>query len=346
MTLRVGIVGTGTIALDHAVTCQAVPKVELTAVCDISEPALNEFGDRYGISKRYTDLSEMLKSEQLDIIIVATWGPSHAEISIAAAQSGNVRAILCEKPISMTSAECEAMINAARANDVLLIEGYKWRHDPQHVRIKELIDEDRIGQVMSVQSTFSSPLVRFAEKDNWRYDRTRGGGSVFDTAGYIIHFARYVIDQEPNRVYATGSFIDSADADMSAAILLEFPSGATAQLTSSYQYGYCQATEVLGTKGWIRADLPFDQRSVREQEFVEEPDLPANLEIFYDTFETETLKFEPVDQFALQLEHVCDCLESGSPPRIPPEFSLSNMRIIDAIYESIESRMPVDIKVT
>jgi len=343
MTLSVGIVGTGTIALDHAVTCQADPNVELTAVCDISEQALNAFGDRHGISKRYTDLAELLENEQLDIIIVATWGPSHAEISIAAAKSGIVRAILCEKPISMTSDECEAMIKAARENNVLLIEGYKWRHDPQHIRIKELIDDDRIGRVMSVQSTFSSPLVRFAEEDNWRYDRTRGGGSVFDTAGYIIHFARFVIDEEPNRVYATGNFIDSADAEMSAAILLEFPRGATAKLTSSYEYGYCQATEVLGTKGWIRADLPFDQRSVREQEFVEEPDLPATLEIFYDTFETDTLKFEPVDQFALQLEHVYNCLESGATPRILPEFSLSNMRIIDAIYESIESKIPVDI---
>ena len=343
MALHVGIVGTGTIALDHAVTCQADPKVELTAVCDISEPALNAFGDRYRIPKRHTDLTEMLNDEQFDILIVATWGSSHADISISAAQSGNVRAILCEKPISMTSSECEAMITVARENNVILIEGYKWRHDPQHICIKTLIDEGRIGKVMSVQSTFSSPLVRFAEKNNWRYNRSRGGGSVFDAAGYIIHFARYVIGEEPNRVYATGSFIDSADADMSAAILLEFPGGATAKLTSSYQYGYCQASEVLGTKGWIRADLPFDQRSVREQEFVEEPDLPASLEIFYDTFETETLKFEPVDQFALQLEHVYDCLESGASPRIPPEYSLSNMRIIDAIYESMTSKMPIEM---
>ena len=60
-------------------------------------------------------------------------------------------------------------------------------------------------------------------------------------------------------------------------------------------------------------------------------------------FETDTLKFEPVDQFARQLEHVYECLESGATPRIPPEFSLSNMRIIDAIYKSIESKMPVNI---
>lgn len=342
MALQVGIIGTGTIALDHAVTCQNSSKADLTAICDVSTDALTEFGDRFGIAKRYTDLDDFLRNEQLDIVIVATWGPSHADISIAAARSGNVRAILCEKPISMNAPECEAMIAAARENNVLLAEGFKWRHAPQHLRIKEIIDLGQIGDVMSVQSTFSSPLVRFAESDNWRYDRKRGGGSVFDTASYMIHFSLYVIGSEPNRVYATANFIESSDAEMSAAILLEFPGGATAKLTSSYQYGYCQATEVLGTKGWIRADLPFDQRSVREQEFVEQEDLPATVEVYYDTFESESQSFNPVDQFMLQLDHLCECLETGMPHRISPEFSLGTMRTIDAIYASMEAGKPVE----
>ena len=343
MLLKVGIVGTGTIALDHAATCHKNPKVELIAVCDLSADALALFGDRFNISKRYTDLEEFLKKEQLDIVIVATWGPSHAEVSIAAAGSGNVRAILCEKPISGNAAECEAMIVAARENNVLLAEGFKWRHDPQHVRMGEIIDSGRIGKVVSVQSTFSSPLVRFAEKDNWRYDRQRGGGSVYDTASYIIHFSRFVIGEEPHRVYAVGNYIESSDADMSAAILLEFPGGATAKLTSSYQYGYCQATEVLGLKGWIRADLPFDQRSVRDQEFVEKEDLPATLEVFYDNFDKKILSFTPTDQFAVQLDHLVECLETNTPHRIPPEFNLGNMRVIDAVYESMETGKPVDV---
>ena len=343
MVLKAGIIGTGTIALDHAVTCQKNAKVELTAVCDLSPDALAVFGDRFNISNRYTDLDAFLKKEQLDIVIVATWGPSHAEVSVAAAVSGNVRAILCEKPISSNAPECEAMIAAARENNVLLAEGFKWRHDPQHVSLKEIIDSGRIGSVMSVQSTFSSPLVRFAEPGNWRYERQRGGGSVHDTASYIIHFSRLVIGEEPHRVYAVGNYIEASDADMSAAIMLEFPGGATAKLTSSYQYGYCQATEVLGMNGWIRADLPFDQRSVREQEFVEKEDLPATLEIFYDNFEKEILSFTPIDQFAMQLDHLVECLETNTPHRIPPEFSLGNMRVIDAVYESMKTGNPAEV---
>jgi xylose dehydrogenase (NAD/NADP) len=343
MTYRVAIVGTGENARDHGRACQNVEQAELVAICDISEKAVSRFGEEYGVSKRYTDLIEMLAQEELDIVIVSTWGVHHAQVSNAVARSGKVGAILVEKPISSTAVECEEMIATAQENGVLLTEAFKWRHDPQHLRIKEIVDSRRIGQVMSIQSTFSSPLVRFASPSNWRYFRSRGGGSVYDTAAYLIHFTRYVIGEEPHRVYAVGSYIESSDAEMSAAMFLEFPGGATAKLTSSYQYGYCQATEILGTRGWIRTDLPFDQRSVREQEFVEKEELPAVVHVSHDNFDTEIFCFTPVNQFDLQLHHLCQCLETNVLPRISPEFSLGSMRVIDAIYESMRTGQPVDL---
>ena len=105
MALKAGIIGTGTIALDHAVTCLSNPKVELAAACDLSAEAVNAFSDRFQVPSRYTDLGRMLSEERLDIAIVATWGPAHAPVSIAAANSGRVRAILCEKPIASDAAE-------------------------------------------------------------------------------------------------------------------------------------------------------------------------------------------------------------------------------------------------
>lgn len=341
---RVGIIGAGENARDHGRACRNVDGAELVAICDISAEALQRYGEEFGVSRRYTRVAEMLDQEEPDIVVISTWGVYHAELCKAAAGSGKVRAILVEKPISITAAECEEMIAAARQHGVLLAEGFKWRHDPQHLRVKELVEEGRIGQPMSIHGAFSSPLIRFAAPTNWRYDRARGGGSVFDTAGYLIHLARHLFDDEPRRVYATGSPpIEGADVEMSAAILLEFAGNRTAQLTSSYEYGYCQATHVLGTRGWIRMDLPFDQRSVREQEFVEKEDLPATVQVYHDNFNTEVYRFTSVNQFDLQLSHLCDCLATNRPHRIAPEFSLGNMRTIDAIHASIRSGKPVDL---
>lgn len=343
MSFQVGIVGVGSVAQSHASACLRDSQVRLAAICDLSEEALQAFGEQFGVSRRYTDLEAMLRNESLDIVIVATWGPSHAAVSKAVAGSGKVRGILCEKPISMNSAECEEMVGVARQHHVLLTEGFKWRHDPQHIRTKEIIDSGCIGKVMSIQSTLSSPLVRLAPASNWRFDRLRGGGSVFDTASYLIDYARYMLGAEPNRVFAVGSFREACEVELSASILLEFGGGVTAKLTSSYEYGYCQATAILGTRGWIRVDMPFDLRSVRDQEFVEKEELPATVHVFYDNFDSEDYRFAPANQFSLQLRHLCDCLESGHPHRHPAESSLGNMRVLDAVHQSIRTGKAVDI---
>ena len=344
MKYRVGLVGAGENARDHGRACHDSSQVEMVAICDISEVALERFGNEFNISQRYTNLEEMLDNESLDIVIVSTWGVFHAEISNAVSRSGKVKAILVEKPISATATECEEMISLANENDVLLAEAFKWRHDPQHLRVKEILDSGRIGDVVSVHAIFSSPLVRFATSDNWRYDRKRGGGSVYDTAGYIIHFSRFVMGLEPERVSAVGVYTDDADVEMAASIMLQFPGGKTAQLTSSYLYGYCQATQVLGTNGWMRLDVPFDQRSVREQEFVEKEDLPGSIHVFFDDFNTEVYQFSPVNQFDLQLTHLIDSIEKRVSHRIPPEFSMGNMRVVEAIFESMKTGQPVDIQ--
>ena len=235
------------------------------------------------------------------------------------------------------------MIAAAREHGVLLAEAFKWRHDPQHLRVQELIDAGRIGRVRAVHGAFTSPLVRFADPTNWRYDPARGGGSIYDTAGYLVHFARWVAGAEPVRAYATASFAPGKDAELSAAIVLSFPDGAVAHLTSSYEYGYCQAMQVIGTNGWIGLDLPFDQRSVREQEFVEKEDLPAIVRVHHDSFDTEVYRFAPRNQFDLQLDHLCDAIDGTAAFRISPAFSLGNMRALDAIRTSIETGAPVAV---
>jgi predicted dehydrogenase len=314
------------------------------AICDISRAALDRFGNEYGVAKRYARLDTWLADEEIDIAIVSTWGTYHAEVSNTIARSGHVRAILVEKPISSTVAECEEMIGIARDHGVLLTEGYKFRYHPQHIRAKEVLDSGRIGAVRSIQCALSSPLIRYAPRDNWRFHRERGGGSVFDTASYLIHFARYIVGVEPCRVYAVGSYVDFADAEVSASILLEFPNGVVAKLTSSYEYGYCQATAILGSQGWIRMDLPFDQRSVREVEFVEKEELPATVQVYRDNFDTEVYRFTPVNQFEAQLQHLCACLDGDSIPLISPEFSLGNMRAIEATLESIRTGQVVAVQ--
>jgi predicted dehydrogenase len=332
MAYKVGIVGMGSIGCTHACACQQVEQAELVAICDISPEALARHGDEFSVSQRYVKLEDMLAQEALDILIIGTWGISHALMSNAAARSRRVRAILVEKPISMNAAECEEMIAVARDNNVWIAEGLKVLHHPQYARVGEIIDSGRIGNLRMIRSTISSAIVDWAPPDNWRFDARLGGGSVYDLACYPIAYARGIVGAEPERVYAVGAFGEGSDVDLSATIVLEFPDDVTAQLFSSYDGGTCQSTEILGSRGWIHMDLHYDERSGR------------GIEVFCDDHDAEVHRLGPADQFVLQLEHLCECLDTGRPYRVSPEFSLGNMRTIDAVNESMRSGEPVDLR--
>ena len=151
---RVGIVGSGGIARAHGRACADLECVDLCAISDISEAALNSYGDEFNVANRYLDLSDMLAKENLDIAIICTWGSCHAQIGIQIAQSQAVKAILCEKPFASTGAEAEQMVSAARESGILLAEAFKFRHHPMHLKAKELADSGAIGDVTTVRSTF------------------------------------------------------------------------------------------------------------------------------------------------------------------------------------------------
>lgn len=334
MALKVGIVGAGGIAYCHGRASREAPEADLAAICDVSEDALDRFGGTFGVSGRYADLERMLQEEEIDILSVCTWGNSHADIAIRAARTGRVRAILCEKPISSTAAECEDMIESAREHGVLLAEAFKFRHHPCHLKAKELIEAGEIGQVRLIRSTFTAAVdpLNLRPDYNWRFNREKRGGATYDLGCYCIHHARFIAGREPERVQARGHYGQRSQVPESVAAQLEFPGEISAQCAFSFRYHGSQEFEVYGTGGYMRMDMAWNNE-----------DHPVALEIRKNGGEERTLRFAPVFQFTNQLRHLCDCLESGSPHRIPAENSLGNMRVIDAVHASIDSGNPVEV---
>ena len=334
MTLSVGIVGAGGIAYCHGRAAREAPEAELVAICDLSEESLGRFGEAFGVSRRYTDLERMLHEEEIDILVVSTWGNSHAEISIKAARTGRVKAILCEKPISSTATECESMIVAARENGVLLAEAFKFRHHPCHLKAKELIEAGEIGEVYLIRSTFTAPVdPRFLRPDhNWRFNRQKRGGAVYDLGCYCIHHARFIAGSEPYLVHARGHYGGTSEVPEAVAVQLDFPGNISAHCAFSFRYYGSQEYEVFGTGGYMRMDMAWNNE-----------DHPVELEVSKNDGEERTIKFAPVYQFTDQLRHLCECLGTGRPHRIPAENSLGNMKVIDAVHASIDSERPATL---
>ena len=331
MSYRIGIVGAGGISRAHGRATAQSDRAEIVAVCDVLPEAVERYRGEFDVRKGYTDLDQMLDNENLDIAIICTWGRFHASLSNQIAKSQKVRAILCEKPITQTAAECREMVAGAKANNILLAEAFKFRHHPLHLKTKEILDSGQIGTLSNIRSTFCTGVSddRRKPKLNWRFNKEKGGGAVYDLGCYNTHHARFIANADPIRVYATGEF--GREVDETIIAIYEFPNHVTAQLTFSFKMSTSQYFEISGTDGMLRTERAWNNENQ-----------PTTLEV-HTRDGIKTHEFEPIFQFLNQLHHLCDCLDTGQPHRIPPENSIGNMKTMDAIYESMRTQQPVDI---
>ncbi len=334
---QVGLVGTGGIARAHGGACQHAPSAELAAITDVSEGALKGFGEQFNVPEenRYLSLEEMLETEDLDIAVICTWGAFHSEVGIQISESRQVKAILCEKPFTSTAAEAEAFVGAALENDVLVAEAFKFRHHPMHIKAKELVDSGAIGEFMTLRSTFctggggGSPETRKPEA-NWRFNKAKGGGSIYDLACYNIHHARFMFGAEPIRV--SGVSQAGLEVDDGSYLLLEFPGEKTAQISTGFNCAGGQYAEMAGWGGMLRIDAAWNNGGS-----------PVNI-VVQNRDGHQVIDIDPCNQFAMQLEHMCECLKTGQPHRISPESCINQMRVIDAAFEAMATGKTVEVK--
>jgi predicted dehydrogenase len=335
MALRVVIVGSGGISYHHATACQALLDVELVAVCDTRPEAAEKLGAQFGVAGRYGGLDELLARESADLAIVATWGSTHAEVCARLVRSGKVKAILCEKPLAMDAAQAAEMFRVAAESGVRLAEAFRLRHQPIHFKVRELLDAGRIGDVRHVRNVMAShrPPEGMRPELNWRFNKPAGGGVTYDIGCYAINQARWAIGDEPETVHAVGVWGEVSQVDEHVVAHASFPGGRTAEWCVSWQAGPAHLAEVFGTKGRIQVERAWG---------IDNQGATA-LEVFDAGGRVEVLPFPPVKQFELQLGHYKDVIETGRPHRIRPEDSIRQMRVIDAVYESLRTGQAANV---
>lgn len=323
--LSVGLIGAGGIARAHANACAQVDEVELVAVSDVLVEHARRLGDEWGVDACYDSVESMLSDRSLDIAILCMWGVFHASVGIELAQTGRVRAILCEKPFTQTADEARQLANAAAESDVLIAEAFKFRHHPMHLKARALIDSGAIGRLISVRSTFCASVDAASRKpeQNWRFNRAQGGGSINDLACYNIHHARAAFGEEPQRVFA--AHMPGMEVDDAASISLVFSGGRTAQISVGFNAWSSQYAELVGDEGSLYTEKAWNNEN-------------QAVSLVQDGRDGRTVhNFGPTFQFALQLEHLCDYLRGRCAHRIPPEHSINQMRVLDAVKESMET---------
>lgn len=245
-TLRWGILGPGAIAHAFAEGIRALDDAVLHAVGSRSAARAQAFASRYGAERVYGSYEELVADPDVDVVYVATPHFLHREHTLLALDHG--KAVLCEKPLATSLADAEAMVTSARQRKVFLMEAMWTRCLPHVERALEIVAEGGIGEPRLVAADFGFRAeVNVAQP---LFDPTRGGGSLLDVGVYPLWFAHWVFG-EPSDV-ASFMHIGSTGVDEEAAMLLRYPTGATALLSSAIRLETPHDATIAGTAGILR----------------------------------------------------------------------------------------------
>ena len=153
--MKIGMVGCGDISRAHGAAARNIPGLRFTACCDIREQAATAWAAEFECESVYADCGEMVKREDLDGVVLATWPTQHCE-HIEQCLAAGARNILCEKALTLTGREALGLWKRVTETGAMLMEGFMYRHHPALRRAKSLVASGEVGQVDSVRACFSA----------------------------------------------------------------------------------------------------------------------------------------------------------------------------------------------
>ncbi|MEO6727239.1 MAG: Gfo/Idh/MocA family oxidoreductase [Blastocatellia bacterium] len=299
---------------------------EFTAIASRNLDSANEAAQRHGIAKAYGSYEELLSDSEIDAIYNPMPNHLHVDWSIKALEAG--KHVLCEKPIGLSSAEGQRLLDATMEHPALaklkVMEAFMYRLHPQWQRVKQLVDAGEIGSLRTIHSFFS---YTNRDPNNIRNKADIGGGALMDVGCYNVSLSRFIFGAEPKRVLASADFDPDFKTDRLTSGILEFKTSefetGTATFTCSTQLAPYQRVHIFGTEGTIEIEIPFNAP----------PDKPTRIWVQRGDHREE-ITFEACDQYTIEFDLFSLAALNGTPVATSLEDAVANMKVIEAVFES------------
>ncbi len=224
---------------------------ELVAVASRSLASAEAYAKEWDIPVAFASYEEMLASDAIDAVYIPLPNHLHAEWTIKALDAG--KHVLCEKPFALTVADVDMMVAAAERTGNVLMEAFMYRHHPQTLKIKELLEAGAIGDIKLVRAHFSFPLE---DDGNIRLHPDKGGGALWDVGCYPMSIAQYIAGGAPIEI-AAQQVTDANGIDRTFTAQMRYPNGILAQISCSFEMQFCTTLEIQGSKGRLMCEWPF-----------------------------------------------------------------------------------------
>jgi len=321
--VRWGIISTAKIGTE-----KVIPAMQQAEFCEVVAISSRNLGTAkaaaasLGIPKVYGSYEELLADPDLDAIYNPLPNHLHVSWSVKALEAG--KHVLCEKPIGLTSAEGQELVDAGKRHPNLkLMEAFMYRHHPQWQRARQIVREGGIGKLQTIQSLFT---YFNDDGDNIRNMADIGGGGIMDIGCYPISLSRFIFEAEPDRVFGMADFDPKFKTDRLASGILDFGEAGTSTFTCSTQLSPYQRVNILGDTGRVEIEIPFNAP----------PDRPCKIWHQRGT-EIDEITFDICDQYGIQGDLFSQAILNDARVPTPIEDAVGNMKVIEGVFLSAET---------
>lgn len=316
--LNWGILSTAKINQALIKPLRASKRTRLLAVASRSLSSAEAYAREWDIPRAHESYEALLADPEVDVIYNPLPNHLHAEWTIKALHAG--KHVLCEKPLALTLEEVDAMMTASQETGKVLAEAFMYRHHPQTLKAKELIDGGAVGKLQLIKGAFSFVLNR---EGNFRFHKEMGGGSIWDVGCYPISFARMIVGEEPAEVFGwqvTGLH----GGDESFYGQMRFGNGVHAQFDCGFKSQFRSHIEIVGSEGALSIPNPF------------KPGVKSEMTLTRGN-EQEVIKVKGQELYLGEVEDMCDAVLENKAPRISLLDSRKNTAVILAFLESAQT---------
>jgi predicted dehydrogenase len=343
--LKVGVIGLG-MGRHHVAGFQDHPNAQVVAVADINDKLLAEMGDKYAVPRRYLSALDMLETEDLDVVSIATPNKFHKELTIAAFQAGCH--VLCEKPMAMSAAEGKEMLAAAQAANKRLMINFSYRFTEQSMALKAQVETGILGDIYFGRTVWHRRRGLPGLGGWFGQKALSGGGPLIDLGVHRLDLALWLMGY-PKPTWVMGNTYNAIaekiataqgklfDVEDLAAGFIKFANGASLVLEASWAANIAERefmeTRLYGTEGGLIQRNVEETYKFEAEIFVERAGAHFDMKLH-----------APLQPVKSAMYHFIDCIENNTPHIATGAEGLLVMEILDALYASSQSGNPIQIK--
>jgi predicted dehydrogenase len=303
-------------ALQHTKNCY------LAGIVTGTPSKAEDWSKKYNIPKKniynYQTFDDIANNKDIDIVYIVLPVSMHKEYTIRAAKAG--KHVICEKPMALNAAECQEMVDACKKADRLLSIGYRLHFEPHTQEVMRLGQKQVFGKVTKGET--GNGFTYNGDPNAWRLKKAlAGGGGLMDMGIYAIQGARYTLGEEPIAVKATQEKTRPElfkDVDETVFWELQFPGGAKVTGKSSYNHDW----------SYLRAEAEKGNFELEPAYGYGGLDGKIN---------GKPMQIPNIRQQTAQMDDFATCVNLKKQSRVPGEEGLKDMKVVDAIYRSLDS---------